>query len=103
MDLPGTAEGKVQSRAGESGKLCCSGWRSSWNAPEFGILPTRNHELERAIHNARRQASISKRVLFLSRTREVFNLGHMVHRPFSCFFAILAIVHIVVVLAMGYM
>ena len=32
----------------------------------------------------------------------VFNLWHVIHRPFSYSFAILAILHIVVVLGMGY-
>ena len=68
----------------------------------FGILRTSKPELETAIETARRQASLSKRILFLSRTKQVFNLWHVVHRPFSYSFAILAILHIVVVLGMGY-
>ncbi len=51
---------------------------------------------------ARRQAGLSKRILFLQRTQQVFNLWHVVHRPFSYAFAILAIVHIGLVLYMGY-
>jgi hypothetical protein len=74
----------------------------SWLVSLFGIFPTRNHELEVAIQTARKQASLSKRILFLSRTKQVFNLWHVVHRPFSYSFAILAILHIVVVLGMGY-
>jgi hypothetical protein len=68
----------------------------------FGILHTRSPQLELAIQMARRQASLAKRVLFLSRTKQVFSLWHVVHRPFSYSFALLAIVHIVVVLGMGY-
>lgn len=79
-----------------------AGGFGAWLVSAFGILPTRNPQLERAIRNARLQASLSKRVLFLSRTKQVFNLWHVVHRPFSYSFAILAIVHIVVVLGMGY-
>jgi hypothetical protein len=74
----------------------------SWLVSLFGIFPTRNHELEVAIQTARKQASLSKRILFLSRTKQVFNLWHVVHRQFSYSFAILAILHIVVVLGMGY-
>ena len=74
----------------------------AWLISLFGILPTRNPQLERAIRTARRQASLSKRVLFLSRTKQVFNLWHVVHRPFSYSFVILAILHIVVVFGMGY-
>jgi len=74
-----------------------------WLVSLFGSLPTRSAHLERAIHMARRQASLSKRVLFLSRTKQVFSLWHVVHRPFSYSFAILAIVHIVVLMGMGYL
>ncbi len=75
---------------------------SAWLGSVFGTLPTSNPQLERAIQVARRQAGLSKRVLFLSRTKQVFNLWHVVHRPFSYSFAILAILHILVVLGMGY-
>ena len=74
----------------------------AWLLSLFGILATHNPELEFAIESARKHASLSKRVLFLSRTKEVFGLWHVVHRPFSYSFAILAILHIVVVLGMGY-
>ncbi len=73
-----------------------------WIGSFCGILQTHNHHLERAIQNARRQASLAKRVLFLSQTKTLFNLWHVVHRPFSYSFALLAILHIVVVLGMGY-
>ena len=75
---------------------------AAWLISLFGILRTRNPELEFAIQNARKQASLSKRILFLSRTKQVFGLWHVIHRPFSYSFAILAILHIVVVLGMGY-
>jgi hypothetical protein len=74
----------------------------AWVGSLFGILLTRNPELEFAIQTARKQASLSKRILFLSRTKQVFNLWHVIHRPFSYSFAILAILHIVVALGMGY-
>lgn len=73
-----------------------------WLISLFGIFRTSKPELEQAIVTARRQAALSKRVLFLSRTKQVFNLWHVIHRPFSYSFAILAILHIVVVLGMGY-
>jgi hypothetical protein len=74
----------------------------AWLVSLFGILQTRNPELEFAIQTARKQAALSKRILFLSRTKQVFNLWHVIHRPFSYSFAILAILHIVVALGMGY-
>lgn len=67
-----------------------------------GLLKSNNWELERAIALAREQASLSKRLLFLSRTQKVFHLWHVVHRPFSYTFVVLVTIHIVVVVMMGY-
>jgi len=67
-----------------------------------GFLPTSNSSLERAISLAREEASLAKRVLFLSRSQQVFHLWHVVHKPFSYSFAVLALIHIVVVMMMGY-
>jgi hypothetical protein len=73
-----------------------------WLLSLCGLLPTRDLGFERAIRVAKRQASLSKHVLFLSRTQRVFQLWHVVHRPFSYAFAILALLHIVIALFMGY-
>lgn len=67
-----------------------------------GFLPTNNSSLERAIAVAREEASLAKRVLFLSRSQQVFHLWHVVHKPFSYSFAVLALIHIAVVMMMGY-
>jgi hypothetical protein len=67
-----------------------------------GFLPTKNRELEHAISMAREDASSAKRILFLDRAQQVFNLWHVVHKPFSYSFAVLALIHIGVVIAMGY-
>ena len=67
-----------------------------------GLLPTRHRELERAIAVARDEASLSKRILFLSRSQQVFHLWHVVHKPFSYTFAVLVLFHIGVVLMMGF-
>jgi hypothetical protein len=67
-----------------------------------GLLPTRHRELERAITIAREEAALAKRILFLSRTQQVFNLWHVVHKPFSYTFAVLVLLHIGVVLTMGF-
>jgi len=68
----------------------------------LGFLPVRNTPLERAISTAKEEAALAKRVLFLERSQQVFHLWHVVHKPFSYTFALLAIIHIGVVLAMGY-
>jgi hypothetical protein len=67
-----------------------------------GFLPTRHAALERAISTARTEAATTKRILFLSRSQQVFHLWHVVHKPFSYSFAVLAIIHVVVVVTMGY-
>ena len=67
-----------------------------------GILPTRQASLERVISLASKQAALSKRVLFLAKTHEVFHLWHVIHRPFSISFAIFVLIHVTVVLWLGY-
>jgi hypothetical protein len=73
-----------------------------WLFSFCGLLPTRDRKLERAIRVAQKQATLSKHILFLTRTQRVFQLWHIVHRPFSYAFAILAILHIGIALFMGY-
>ena len=69
----------------------------------LGLLPMSNRALERAIATASEEAALSKRILFLSRSEKVFHLWHVVHKPFSYTFAVLAAIHIAVVMMMGYM
>ncbi len=73
-----------------------------WVAGLCGFALTRDARLEHVIAIARAQAKLSKRVLFLSRTDQVFRLWHVVHRPFSYAFALLALLHIALALYMGY-
>ncbi len=68
----------------------------------LGFLPTRHRELEKAIHAAAEEAALSKRVLFLSRSQKVFHLWHVVHKPFSYAFAVLALIHIGLQFVLGY-
>jgi hypothetical protein len=74
----------------------------SWLFSFCGLRHTQDRKLERAIEVAQVQAVLSKRVLFLKRTLQVFQLWHVIHRPFSYAFAILAILHIGIALFMGY-
>ena len=67
-----------------------------------GFLPTNHRELERAIHAAAEEAALLKRVLFLSRSQKVFHLWHVVHKPFSYAFAVLALLHITLQFVLGY-
>jgi len=73
-----------------------------WVFSFFGLFSTRDQKLERAIRLAQKQASLSQSIAFLSRTQRIFQLWHVVHRPFSYAFAILAILHIGIALFMGY-
>ncbi len=68
-----------------------------------GFRPTSHQSVEQAISTARDEATLSKRILFLSRSQQVFHLWHVVHKPFSYTFAVLAVAHIVVVGMMGYL
>jgi hypothetical protein len=67
-----------------------------------GFLPTTHRELEKAIHAASEEAALLKRVLFLSRSQKVFHLWHVVHKPFSYAFAVLAVLHIGLQFVLGY-
>lgn len=67
-----------------------------------GLFSTGNSEVEDVVRLVRQKASLSKRVVFLDQTQRVFHLWHVIHRPFSYAFAILAILHIVVVLGLGF-
>jgi hypothetical protein len=67
-----------------------------------GFLPTANRDVEKAIHAAAEEAALSKRILFLSRSQKVFHLWHVVHKPFSYAFAVLALLHIGLQFVLGY-
>ncbi len=67
-----------------------------------GFLKTGNAALERAIETALAEASLSKRILFLSYSQRIFNLWHHVHKPFSYAFAVLAVLHIGMQLLLGF-
>ena len=67
-----------------------------------GFLPTQHREIERAIRAAAEEAALSKRVLFLSRSQKVFHLWHVVHKPFSYAFVVLALIHIGLQFVLGY-
>jgi len=67
-----------------------------------GVLNSRNAELERIITMAQTQAVLAQRMLFLSRSQQVFHLWHIIHKPFSYSFALLAVIHIGVVMLFGF-
>ncbi len=67
-----------------------------------GVFSTGNPDTERIVGLVRKKASLSKRILFLDQAERVFHLWHVVHRPFSYAFAVLAAIHIVNAIRLGY-
>jgi hypothetical protein len=67
-----------------------------------GLGPGQNAVLERTISMAREQAVLAKKILFLSKSQRMLHLWHIIHRPFSYSFAVLASIHVVLMLMLGY-
>jgi hypothetical protein len=67
-----------------------------------GLISIGNPEVEQIVRLVRKKAVLSRRIVFLDQTQQVFHLWHVVHRPFSYAFAVLVIVHIVVVTGLGF-
>lgn len=67
-----------------------------------GMVRSHHVQLESAIECAKEQAALRKKTLMLSKTQEIFQLWHLIHRPFSYSFLILACIHIAVELLFGY-
>ena len=67
-----------------------------------GFRSASNRQVERAIVAAREDAALTKRILFLKRSEQVFHLWHVIHKPFSYTFALLALFHIGLALMWGY-
>ena len=68
-----------------------------------GLLPTGNPELETVIRLVRQKVSLSRRLIFLAHTQRVFHIWHIVHRPFSYAFAVLAVLHIAIAVGLGFL
>jgi hypothetical protein len=67
-----------------------------------GFLASSHADLESIISVVRRQSWLGARTAFLERSQQVFDLWHVIHRPFSFSFAALVLVHIGVVVMLGY-
>lgn len=67
-----------------------------------GWLSSRDTELESILRSAIRKASLAKRIVFLSRAQQTLLLWHVVHRPFSYSFLVLAIIHITIAMGLGF-
>jgi hypothetical protein len=67
-----------------------------------GVLRGGKPQVEEVIAAARKQSRLSTKILFLDKTRQVFHLWHVVHRPFSYSFLALVLIHVLVVILLGY-
>jgi hypothetical protein len=68
-----------------------------------GFLASSRADLERIMQVARKESWLSAKIIFLDRASQMFHLWHVVHRPFSYGFVLLAILHIGLVTAMGFL
>ncbi len=72
------------------------------NAVMWGMVRSHHPQVESVIDCLNEEAYLNKKALFLSKAQELFQLWHVVHRPFSYSFVVLASIHIAVVLLLGY-
>jgi hypothetical protein len=59
-------------------------------------------DVKGALTAIRKQASLSKDALFLGKVQQMFRMWHVIHKPFSYSLAIMATIHIMVVVFLGY-
>jgi hypothetical protein len=67
-----------------------------------GLGRGENAVLEGAIAMAHDQTLLAKKIVFLSKSHRMLHLWHIIHRPFSYSFAVLASIHVVLMLMLGY-
>ena len=67
-----------------------------------GLFSSGKDEVEQVVRLVKVKASLSKRVVFLDQTQRIFHLWHVIHRPFSYAFVVLAVIHITVVMGLGF-
>ncbi len=67
-----------------------------------GLTASGNQHLEQTVDLVRRQAWLAAKICLLQRAAEVFQLWHVVHRPFSYAFLVLVTIHVGMVMLMGY-
>jgi hypothetical protein len=77
-------------------------WSHRKGASLVGFGHSQNVALERAIATAREQTVLAKKIVFLSKSQKMLHLWHLIHRPFSYSFALLASIHVILMLVLGY-
>jgi hypothetical protein len=69
----------------------------------LGVGRPRDIAFEKVVRLVRKQALLSRRMLLLSHAKRIFQLWHVVHKPFSYAFGILALLHIGVAMMLGFL
>ena len=67
-----------------------------------GLLTSHDPHVEAIVSSIRRQSRLRTMMAFLDRSERVFQLWHVVHRPFSITFVALLVIHIGVALSVGF-
>jgi hypothetical protein len=75
---------------------------SEWITALGGFRASGHRDLEEIVTNLRSQSWLRSKMAFLDQSQQILHLWHVVHRPFSISFAALVIIHIAVVLSLGY-
>jgi len=68
----------------------------------FGVGARRDIAFEEVIRLVRQHALLSRRILLLSQAKKIFQLWHVVHKPFSYAFGILVVLHIGIATVLGF-
>lgn len=77
--------------------------RSAGDSVAFGgMLDSTHAQVEHVIECVKEQAALSKKTLLLAKSQQLFQLWHIIHRPFSYSFVVLGGIHVVVELMLGY-
>jgi SAM-dependent methyltransferase len=69
---------------------------------KVGVHVSGHSDVNRALAAIRKQAALSKDALFLGKVQQMFKLWHVIHRPFSYSLAIMATLHIMAIMFLGY-
>jgi hypothetical protein len=67
-----------------------------------GLLASHDRNVESIVASVRRQSRLRTAMAFLDRSERVFQLWHVVHRPFSITFVALILIHIGVAMSVGF-
>lgn len=70
---------------------------------KLGAHVTGHADVSQALSAIRKQAALSKDALFLAKVKQTFRLWHVVHRPVSYSLAIMATLHVLVVVFLVYL